>query len=274
MIKDYLSRIGLDDPPPPTLAGLRAVHRAHLLAISYEDIDVQFGHPLTTSPQAAYDKLVTRRRGGWCYEMNGVLGWALGELGFQVTRATGAVMRQAKAEAAHGNHLVLRVDLPEGVWLADVGFGAGPIDPIRVVPGPFASHGFDYALTELDADWWRLTDPRPGAMSFDFNLAAADEALLAAKCDFLRTSPKSPFVQNLVVQRHTQEGHAILRGRILSLVTPHGTTERELADAAELVATLREVFALDVPQAASLWPKILARHEEVLAQRLAAQPSA
>ena len=85
--------------------------------------------------KAQREKIVTRRRGGWCYEMNGTLGWALGELGFRVTRGTGAVVRALKGEAAVGNHLVLRVDVPEGAYLADVGFGDGPRDPIRVVPG-------------------------------------------------------------------------------------------------------------------------------------------
>ncbi len=266
-IDAYLARIGLDARPPATLAGLTALHHAHLTAISYENIDVQLGRPLTTSPAAAFDKIVTRRRGGWCYEMNGVFGWALRELGFDVTRATGAVMRARAGEVKNGNHLVLRVALPEGLYLADVGFGDGPLDPIRVAPGPFASNGFAFTLSALDGEWWRLDD---GAKSFDFHLAPADEALLAEKCVLLQTAPISPFVQNLVAQRHTEEGHAILRGRILSRVTPTGTTEHTLAGADELVATLRTVFDLDVPEAATLWPKICARHEEVLALRQSA----
>ncbi|MGZ5987852.1 MAG: arylamine N-acetyltransferase family protein, partial [Rhizomicrobium sp.] len=128
-ISDYLGRIGLTGRPEPTLAGLRTLHHAHLVSIPYEDLDVQLGKPLTTDPMAAYDKIVNRRRGGWCYEMNGVFGWALGELGFDVTRATGAVMREAMGELSDGNHLVLKVVLKEGVYLADVGFGDGPRDP-------------------------------------------------------------------------------------------------------------------------------------------------
>ena len=268
-INDYIVRMGLDTAPPPTLEGLTAVHCAHLLSIPYENLDVQLGRPLTTAPAAAFDKLVTGRRGGWCYEMNGLLGWALGEMGFKVTRATGAVWREKMGDASNGNHLVLRVELPEGIWLADAGFGDGPLDPIRIAQGPFASHGFAYSLARLDADWWRLRDERPGAKSFDFNLDAADENLLAEKCAFLQTAPASPFVQNLVVQRHTPQGHAILRGRTFSRVTPTGAVERQIASADDLIATLRDVFTLDVPEVASLWPRICARHEEVLAQKRA-----
>ncbi len=267
----YLARIGLDHRPAATLEGLTRLHHAHLTAISYENLDVQLGRPVTIERPAIYDKIVTRRRGGWCYEMNGMLGWALGELGFRVTRATGAVMRAAAGDAKNGNHLVLRVELPEGLYLADVGFGDGPRDPIRIAAGPFTSHGFPFELTQQGGDWWRLADLRPGAKSFDFHLAPADEALLAEKCAFLQTAPHSPFVQNLVAQRHTAEGHAILRGRIISRVTPSGAAERTLADAGDLVATLKDVFDLDVPEAASLWPKIALRHEEVLAQKRAAE---
>ena len=81
----YLARIGHTGPVQPDLATLRAVHRAHHFAIPYENLDVQLKRPVVTDPAAAFDKIVTRRRGGWCYEMNGVLGWALAEIGFNVT---------------------------------------------------------------------------------------------------------------------------------------------------------------------------------------------
>jgi N-hydroxyarylamine O-acetyltransferase len=266
----YLRRVGLNSRPPATLAGLTAIHRAHLLAIPYENLDVQLGRLVTIERPAIYEKIVERKRGGWCYEMNGILGWALGELGFHVTRATGAVMRETSGEASDGNHLVLRVELPEGLYLADVGFGDGPRNPIRVVPGAFHADGFDFSLRRVDDRWWRLNnDPRGGAPSFDFNLDAANEALLAGKCDFLQTSHTSPFVQNLVAQRHVPQGLKILRGRVLRTIRADGIGDRVIADAEELVAVLRNVFALDVPEAAVLWPKIVARHEEFLAQKAA-----
>ena len=267
-IRAYLDRIGLKQRPEPTLTGLRTLHHAHLLTISYEDLDVQLGRPLTPDPAAAFDKIVNRGRGGWCYEMNGVFGLALRELGFDVTRATGAVVRALKGAMAQGNHLVLKVVLDEGVYLADVGFGDGPRDPIRVVPGPFHSYGFEFGLERVNDDWWRVANHAKGsAPSFDFNLARADESLFAQKCDMLQSSPQSPFVQNLVVQRHTDYGVAILRGRVLRKVRPGAVEDSVIDSASELSSTLQSVFGLNVPEAESLWPKICARHEEVLAQQ-------
>ena len=89
----YLNRIGLAQRPDATLAGLTALHRTHLLEIPYENLDVQLGRPVTLALEPIFEKVVTNRRGGWCYGMDGLLGWALGGLGVWVTRATGAVLR-------------------------------------------------------------------------------------------------------------------------------------------------------------------------------------
>ena len=97
-VEAYLDRIGLGERPPATLAGLTTLHRAHLRAIPYENLDVQLGRPLTLAQAPMLEKVIGRRRGGWCYEMNGTLGWALAELGFDVRRATGAVKRCQSSE--------------------------------------------------------------------------------------------------------------------------------------------------------------------------------
>ncbi|HXC54014.1 MAG TPA: arylamine N-acetyltransferase [Rhizomicrobium sp.] len=264
----YLARIGLNDRPPATLEGLRTLHRAHLTAIPYENFDVQLGRPVAIELPAIYDKIVLRRRGGWCYEMNGMLGWALGELGFRVRRATGAVMREALGEVCTGNHLVLRVELPEGLYLADVGFGDGPLDPIQLEEGDFNSNGFTYGLSRIDGDWWRLRHHEHGGpKSFDFNLDAADEALLAAKCAELQTAPDSTFVLNLLCFRQRLGAVENFRGLVRRTVTPAGVVARAQAGADEMQATLNGVFALDLPEAAALWPKFIARHAEILAQQ-------
>jgi N-hydroxyarylamine O-acetyltransferase len=261
-IDAYLQRIGLKERPRADLEGLQALHRAHLRAIPYENLDVQLGRKVTIERPAIFEKIVGRHRGGWCYEMNGLFGWALGELGFRVTRVAGAVMRVASGDAFIGNHLVLKVELDEGLHLADVGFGDGPLGPIRIAPGPFESAGFTFGLNQVDETWWRLHNhPLGGAPSFDFSLNRADESLLAERCDQLQTEAWSPFVQNLVCQRHTPEGLTILRGRTVRMVRPTEASDYLLNSAEELVRFLDEAFELGLPEAASLWPGICARHE-------------
>src|SRR4051812_21810770 len=119
-LEAYFDRIGYAGPRGADLATLTALHRAHLAAVPYENIDVQLGRPVVVDPAAAYARIVGKgRRGGWCYEMNGLFGWALDQLGFNVTRMAGGVVRELIGQNAVGNHLVLRVDFPEGPWIAD-----------------------------------------------------------------------------------------------------------------------------------------------------------
>ena len=234
---------------------------------------MQLGYPVTIERAPIFEKIVTKKRGGWCYEMNGLFGWALAELGFRVTRSAGAVMREASGDDAIGNHLVLKVELEEGLYLADVGFGDGPLEPIRVVPGSFISEGFAFTLSHGNDGWWRLHNHKSaGAPSFDFDLTPADEILLATRCDWLQSAPDSVFVQNAVCQRHIADGLMVLRGRVLRKLTAESCDDYLVSDAGEYVSTLDEVFGIKLPEAASLWRKICARHEAVLAEQVAGPP--
>jgi len=266
-LQPYLDRIGFKGVPRPDLATLRALHRGHSLAISYENLDVQLGRPLTTDPAQAFDKIVHGRRGGWCYEMNGLLGAVLDEVGFKVTRLAGGVHRMVRGDEAVGNHLVLLVDLDGEPWIADVGFGDGSRDPFPLKEGPIVTDGYEYRLQRLDGDWWRLHNhPAGGAPNFDFTLDPADPALLAAKCQELQTSPASVFVMTAIAQRHIGDEIRLLRGRAFRRLRP-GAKEDSLIDTAEdFVALLKREFELDVPEAADIWPSVHARHEELFAK--------
>ncbi len=264
----YLARIAYDGPIRQDLVTLIALHRAHLRAIPYENLDVPLGRPVTIERNAIFEKLVTQKRGGWCYEMNGLFGWALAEMGFKVTRSAGAVMREVRGDDVIGNHLVLKVELEEGDYLADVGFGDGPLDPILVKEGPFASDGFKFAVSRLEGGWWRLHNHEAGgAASFDFNMKPADERRLAERCFWLQSAPESQFVQNAVLQFHKPDGLWLMRGRVLRHVTPSEQKDYLVESAPEYVGVLSEVFRLNLPEAADLWPKICARHEQLEAEK-------
>lgn len=265
MLESYLRRIGHVGSVRPDLDTLCAIHRAHVQSISYENLDVQFGVPVSRALPAVYSKIVERRRGGWCYEMNGLLAWALEEIGFSVRRLAGGVRREFVGEQAVGNHLVLLVDLEE-TWLADVGFGNGLIEPIRLREGAFRVGRLNCRLTRIEGGWYRYVDDAiTGGLSFDFHEEVSDEALLEARCRFLQSDPTSNFVLNAVVQRWRNDEHYSLRGRSLTRIGERGK-ETKLIDSAEVyVETLRGAFGLDLPEAATLWPKICARHDVVFA---------
>jgi N-hydroxyarylamine O-acetyltransferase len=269
-LQAYLDRIGFAGVPRPDLATLRAIHRGHALSISYENLDVQLGRPLTTSPAEAFDKIVRRGRGGWCYEMNGLMGAVLDEIGFKVTRLAGGVHRMIRGDDAVGNHLVLLVELADGPWIADVGFGDGSRDPFPLKDGPIVSDGYAYRLQGLADGWWRLHNhPNGAAPTFDFNVEPADPALLAAKCEELQTSPASVFVMTAIAQRHMGGEIRLLRGRAFRRLDG-GVKHDSLIDTADdFVALLKREFELDVPEAAGIWDRVCARHDELFAKATA-----
>lgn len=265
-LSDYLQRIGYDGPVRPDLQTLKGLHRAHLMAIPYEALDVQLGKSLTTDPRAAYAKIVEEGRGGWCYEMNGLFGWALSQVGFKVTRLCTGPMRPYAAERELGNHLVNRVDLEEGAWLADVGFGDGPIEPYPLVEGEFTQRRFTYRLEKLDQTWWRLNNHEFGmAPAYDFSPSFSDEGRLSERCRFLNTADESPFRLNLVALRHTENGLISLVGRKLRrLEFGMPKPSRLMNSAEEMETVLRDDFGIRLPTGVrELWPRVCARHEEL-----------
>ncbi len=255
----YLARIGYDGPVAPDLACLTAVHRQHALSIPYENVDVQLGRRLDFDPTRIFEKLVTRKRGGWCYEMNGLLGAALEAIGFRVTRLAGGVARSTIGDEALGNHLVLRIDLEEP-WIADVGLGDGALEPLRLVSGPVEQSGRHYALEALAPGEWRFRN-HEGALPPDFDfIEAPDEASLTRSCAQLQDDPTSLFRQNLLVMRPTTAGTHLLFGRVYR--APSGE-KHTLADGDALVATLNDVFDIEDDGLPALWPAVAARHAEL-----------
>lgn len=265
-IRSYLERIGIDAKPSARHDSLETLMQAHICAIPFENLDVQLGRLLTTSVEDAYEKIVGRGRGGWCYEHNGLFGWALGELGFDVTRMACAVRDDVTNEAALDNHLALAVKRQgdDRTWLVDVGFGGSHFGPLPLEPHTVEHDPYELGLERLTDCRWRFTEKHlDSASSYDFIVAPADETALEEKSTSLQTDPESSFVLNLVAQRRMPKAHKILRGCVLSENTRHGTIRRRLESADELVQTLLDVFDLDVPVVRSLWPRVEARHDEL-----------
>ena len=262
-LTDYLKRIEYHRPVTPDLACLNAVHQHHLLNIPYENLDVQLRRPVDQDIERIFEKIVHRRRGGWCYEMNGLLCWALREIGFDVMRMTGGVGRKERGDEALGNHLVLCVNL-DGPYIADVGLGDGLVEPTPLRAGTFTQGHRQLRLELLEENLWRFHN-YPGAMppSFDVRHQPADEDLLAKTCERLQSDPESMFRQNLVCQRAHAEGNSMLLGRVLARSTADGTTRTLLNSAQEFSEALTRVFGLDDPENADLWPQVEARHEEL-----------
>jgi N-hydroxyarylamine O-acetyltransferase len=255
----YFARIGYGGDTTPSLTTLRGLHRAHLLAIPYENLDIHLGVPLTLDPARIFAKIVDERRGGWCYEMNGLFAHVLDALGFDVRRVSGTVGRAEQGWRAQGNHLVLIVML-DRPWIADVGFGDGFLNPLPLEPGTYSQSFLRYRVSREGPRWRVDNHAYGGADGFDFTLTPRTLDAFAVQCRELQTSPDSAFVRTTVCERFTRDGLVMLRGATLREVTAAGVTSRVLQDANDFAATLRDRFGIDLPAAADLWPRVWSMH--------------
>ena len=165
----YLRRVGLDAdaPLPPTYDTLLALHRAHLDAVPYENLEIMLGRPPSVDPGASLARVGSVGRAGYCFHQNGALGTVLAELGFEMSRRHGHVWTDGAArDDTSLNHLVLVADglptdaNPGGRWWVDVGLGDAFRDPLPVVVGHQEQAGFDYAITEVREDGWSFRHDR------------------------------------------------------------------------------------------------------------------
>jgi N-hydroxyarylamine O-acetyltransferase len=255
----YFARIGYRGSRDATLATLRALHRAHLLAIPYENLDIHLGRRITLDPEATFAKLVEERRGGWCFEMNGLFGRVLETLGFEVRYLSGAVGRATGGWRAQGNHLVLMVRL-DRAWIADVGFGDGFLTPLPLEPGTYSQGFLQYRVVRDGPRWTVHSHEFGGAEGFDFTLTPRTLDQFGTQCRELQTSPESSFVKATVCERFVTSGLVMLRGAVLREVRAGGVTTRTVQDAAEYDHVLRERFDLALAGIDRLWPLVWARH--------------
>ena len=241
-LETYLRRISYSGPLEPTLETLRAIHYAHLLAVPFENLDIHRGVPIVLDEDRFFDKIVVHRRGGFCYELNGLFAALLRELGFTVTLLSARVPIEENRAGPEFDHLTLRVDL-DTPWLADVGFGESFIEPLPLLPNAeqFQRNVF-YCLDNVD-DRWRVlryapedgnqhgvpvkSDPScEWRMLYDFTLIPRALSDFDAMCRHHQTSPESHFTRQRVCSILTPTGRITLSGTRL-VITENGT-RREL----------------------------------------------
>jgi arylamine N-acetyltransferase len=249
----YFSRIGYTARADATLDTLRDVVAAHNRSIPFENLDPLMGVPVgDLSVEALTDKLVHRRRGGYCYEHNGLLGYVLDDLGFDVQRLAGRVvwMRQNDALPAQ-THQVLSVLLPDGdgPYLVDVGFGgqtltspirllAGPVQQTRHEPYRLVEHAEGFELqAEIRGGWQPLylLSPRPQPR-IDLEVGSW----------YVSTHPASGFVVGLSVALVTDDERWNLRGRNLAVHRAAGTEKTTFDTAAQVLEVLADRFGIDL----------------------------
>ncbi len=244
----YLARIGVSQPVTMDAGGLRLLHRAHQLAVPFENLSIHLSEPISLEEDDLVAKIVGRRRGGFCYELNGLFAFLLEALGAQVTRVAARVYGDGHLGPPF-DHLALVVRLADGTgpWLADVGFGSHSVYPL------LAESRTDQADP---AAMFRLADAADGDMEVvkdgepQYRIEKRPRSLadFVPTCWWQQTSPASHFTRSTICSRLTETGRISLSERTLIRTTGTGRTEEQLAGESAVLAAYREHFGVILDQ--------------------------
>jgi N-hydroxyarylamine O-acetyltransferase len=242
-----LERIGYTGPTEPNLSTLRALQRALLLKIPFENLDIHFGRQINLSSESIYEKIVLRRSGGFCYECNILFFNLLNELGFQADYLSARMVDRGIVGPEY-DHMVILVNL-EYEYLVDVGNGQSCREPLRIDGTNRAiSEGYTYRVSTYNkayALYYKQSDtawtPR-----FLFTLTPKDRAEFSGMCHYHQTSPESVFTQRRLVTIATKEGRVTLTDMRLTITKGDDIQERVLTSEDDYYENLKLYFGIEI----------------------------
>jgi N-hydroxyarylamine O-acetyltransferase len=249
IVDAYLRRLGLARPAGPTVDDLRRLQRAHLEAVPFENSSVLRGEPIVLEFRRLLDKVVARGRGGFCFELNGAFAWLLRSLGFEVDLMPGRFW-SSHGLGPENEHLALGVSLDGERWLVDVGAGYSFLEPLRLAVGPAQQDPagvFRIVVASddpasLDVEWRH----RDGVFRPHYRFRDRPVGLDAfqAVCEYLRTSPDSPFTAGWRCARALPGGGWATLDVQHLVVTGEGNRLEADVGAAELEEALERWFGV------------------------------
>ena len=252
-VQTYLDRIEYDGPLEPTAETLRRLQLAHLRAVPFENLSIHAGEPIVLDDQALFRKVVDQRRGGFCYELNGLFAALLRALGFEVAMLSAQVADTNGNFSPDFDHMALGVTIDEP-WLVDVGFGDSFVEPLllnerdsqlqrdrayRVVVDGERLVVLQRVLVDRSEEW---------KAQYRFTLKPYQYSDYAERCHYHQTSPLSHFTQARICSRLTPRGRITLSD--MRFITTEGAARRErrVATQEEYADILREHFGIVMKQ--------------------------
>jgi N-hydroxyarylamine O-acetyltransferase len=246
-LEAYLVRIEYRGDLAHTAETLRALQRAHVLSVPWDNLDMVLRRPVRLDVEGLQDKLVRQRRGGTCSEHTTLFAAALERLGFRPTGMSGRVQMGA-TKIRPATHGLLRVPVEDQVWLCDVGFGGSPLEPVELTDGAESKQDdWHYALA-WEADRWVLRSRRGGEWLtvHTFTEDRRYPVDYAVTNHYVATNPRSPFSGRVMAQRVTPEAHLMLENTRLTTTRPERAAEVQDHEPAEIVDVLADVFRVHV----------------------------
>lgn len=242
----YLRRIGYSGPVEVSAAVLRDLHRQHMYAIPFENLDIPLGREIKLDVARIYEKMVLHGRGGFCYEQNALFAWALREIGFDVDMLSAGVARADGSFGPDFDHMLLQVRIEGTPWIVDVGFGDSFVEPLRFAIGETqVDRGLDYQVVEYDDGYvLRRSEGEVWKPQYRFTLTPRALEDYKAMCVRQQTSPDSFFAKKRVCSRATPSGRITLTENALIVTECGRKTDTRVSSVEEFERLLVEHFGM------------------------------
>ncbi|NTW72763.1 MAG: arylamine N-acetyltransferase [Eubacteriaceae bacterium] len=253
-ISNYLKRIKYEGKTDVSYETLRDLHVAHTLNVPFENLDVYYGKPILLDKEVLFEKIVENKRGGYCFEMNGLFSFVLQEMGFKVRNLLARVTRDGKTYFAK-THQVLMVEIDDKRYLADVGFGMdGLTAPLELVTG--------VDQQQFTHTYRLLEDPKLGYILqkksgeeyqylYAFTLEECSPLDYLMSNHYTATFPESLFVQMKFCTMPMKDGRITLTDKHFKVMKQDQVSETALSSDAEFKELLKKHFQLDLDQVKS-----------------------
>jgi len=251
-INTYLERINYTNSVKPDTQTLYGLHLAHMLAVPFENLDIGLKRPIHIDERSIWDKIVISKRGGFCYELNGLFAWLLKQIGVDVTYLNARVFNRDGELGSHFDHLTLLVQIPgqSSRWVADVGFGDSFNEPLHLETGREQHQGLRAYRIEQTVEGyivWQKDYDGSWERQYFFDLQAhkfPDDYEVG--CTYHQTSPKSSFTHKNIISKATPNGRVSLEHGKLILTKNGQRTERPVAGDEDYRKLLKKHFDIEL----------------------------
>jgi len=252
-VERYFARIDYTGAPRRDLATLARLLHAHMRAIPFENLDVLLGRGVDLDLAALQAKLVVARRGGYCFEHATLFAAVLEALGFAVRRHAARVVLVAPRTQSPRTHMFVSVELPEGTFVCDPGFGAlAPEVPLPLVDASAPPNATHWMARDKDAWTMRARRDDDVVDAWVTTLEVEYPVDFVMANHYVATHPASAFRQRLLLRALTPAGRVGVMNRDVTFREDGRVRHEMLADRKALRALLRTYFGFDLPQVEAL----------------------
>ncbi len=247
----YLDRINFHKKIVVTKEVLFELQKTHLLNVPFENLDIHYGKKISIQPNDIYQKVIIEKRGGFCYELNGLFHQLLKKIGFNVKLISAQVHIKKGEYSPKYDHLAIIATIDNQKYLVDVGFGKFSLEPLKIEINQKIKDNFgQFKFDKYDSDFFRINEIVNNDLipQYIFKIQESKLSEFEKRCDFHQTSKDSHFTQKKVISIAKENGRITLNNTRLKIT--HLGIEKEIRfDEKEYKSRLKEHFNIEIKKA-------------------------